>query len=259
MESSPRPLPAAHHSRFILGVRDTLNLLVLLGSVLVIAALSFETFHDFAGIYYHTYLKIQLWVCTVFMADFWFRFYLSANRLRFIVRNLIFFLVAIPYLNIAHHIQLQLSPEAYYIFKLMPLVRGGYGMAVMVGWFTRSSITSLLVSYIVTLLALIYFATLIFYSLEFGVNPQVKDYGTAVWWAFMNVTTVGANIFAVTPMGKVLTVVLAASGMMMFPIFTVYITNRFQQHIKTSAHPAERSGHEGSPTPEKRDNTSHTT
>ncbi|MFQ8806616.1 MAG: hypothetical protein ACLR8Y_17920 [Alistipes indistinctus] len=48
----------------------------------------------------------------------------------------------------------------------------------------------------------------------------------------MNVTTVGANIFAVTPMGKVLTVVLAASGMMMFPIFTVYITTKFQSTSK---------------------------
>ena len=41
----------------------------------------------------------------------------------------------------------------------------------------------------------------------------------------MDVTTVGSNIVAVTGVGRVLSVLLAALGMMMFPIFTVYVTN----------------------------------
>lgn len=45
----------------------------------------------------------------------------------------------------------------------------------------------------------------------------------------MDVTTVGSNIIAVTVTGRVLSVLLAALGMMMFPIFTVYITNLIQQ------------------------------
>ena len=53
---SPPPSPASRHSvkhsRVMLGIRDGLNILVLLGSVLVIAALSFETFHDAAQNYY---------------------------------------------------------------------------------------------------------------------------------------------------------------------------------------------------------------
>ena len=252
---SPPPSPASRHSvkhsRVMLGIRDGLNILVLLGSVLVIAALSFETFHDAAQNYYHAYLQIQLWVCLIFMSDFLFRFYLSERKWHYLWHNLIFLLVSIPYLNIADHSQTPLTQEAYYIFKLMPLVRGGYGLAVMVGWITRSRVTNLLVSYVVTLLALIYFSTLIFYQLEHGPNPNVTNYGSAVWWAFMNVTTVGANIFAVTPMGKVLTVVLAASGMMMFPILTVYITTKFQSHFKAQNALHERAGHEGSPDPDE--------
>ena len=45
----------------------------------------------------------------------------------------------------------------------------------------------------------------------------------------MDVTTVGSNIYAVTATGKILSVVLAALGMMMFPIFTVYVTNLVQR------------------------------
>ena len=48
----------------------------------------------------------------------------------------------------------------------------------------------------------------------------------------MDATTVGSNIYAVTGIGKVLSVLLAALGMMMFPIFTVYITNVMEVAMK---------------------------
>lgn len=79
------------------------------------------------------------------------------------------------------------------------------------------------------LLATVYFSSLIFFVLEHKVNPLVPNYGEALWWAFMDVTTVGSNIYAVTITGKVLSVLLAALGMMMFPIFTVYVTSLVQK------------------------------
>ena len=53
-----------------------------------------------------------------------------------------------------------------------------------------------------------------------------------LWWAYMDVTTVGSNIIAVTPTGRVLSVLLAALGMMMFPIFTVYVTSLVERRYK---------------------------
>ncbi len=211
-------------------IRNLLNVLVLLGSVLVIAALSFEVFHDSQQLYYKSYMKIQFWVCIVFLIDFFYRLYLSPKKMRFVWRNFLFFLVAIPYLHLVPYFQMNPASEISYIFRLMPLVRGGYGLAITVGWITRSKLTSLLVSYILIILSLTYFASLVFFMLEHPVNPAVTSYGEALWWAFMNVTTVGSNIFARTGTGEVLSVVLAASGMMLFPIFTVYITSRFQSH-----------------------------
>lgn len=68
--------------------------------------------------------------------------------------------------------------------------------------------------------------------IEQKVNPEVKDYNDALWWAFMDVTTVGSNIIAITPTGRILSVLLAALGMMMFPIFTVYVTSLVQSANK---------------------------
>ena len=107
----------------------------------------------------------------------------------------------------------------------MPLIRGGYAMAIVVGWFTSNRATGLFFSYIITLISTVYFASLTFYLFEHGVNPLVHKYKDALWWAAMDVTTVGSNIVAVTGVGRVLSVLLAALGMMMFPIFTVYVTN----------------------------------
>ena len=93
-------------------------------------------------------------------------------------------------------------------------------MAIVVGWLTSSKASSLFISYITMLLATVYFSSMIFFVLEHKVNPMVHQYSDALWWAFMDVTTVGSNIYAMTVTGKVLSVVLAALGMMMFPIFT---------------------------------------
>ena len=118
------------------------------------------------------------------------------------------------------------------MIRFIPLVRGGYAMAIVVGWLTYNRASSLFVSYLTMLLATVYFASLAFYVTEHGVNSQVTDYGDSLWWAFMDVTTIGSNVIAVTPTGRVLSVLLAALGMMMFPIFTVYVTSLVERRNK---------------------------
>ena len=51
--------------------------------------------------------------------------------------------------------------------------------------------------------------------------------GWAQTLARMNVTTVGAAIFPVTAVGKVVCVLLPIVGMIFFPIFTVYISQYY--------------------------------
>ena len=102
-------------------------------------------------------------------------------------------------------------------------------MAIIVGRFTKSKVTSLFISYSTMLFATVYFSSLLFFAIERDLNPGLNQYSDSLWWAFMNVTTVGSNIYAVTIVGKILSVLLAALGMMMFPIFTVYITSVFQK------------------------------
>ncbi|MDD6209548.1 MAG: potassium channel family protein [Bacteroidales bacterium] len=212
-------------------VLNIFHILIIASSIILVVMDSVEILHLLPGFTMHDYLQVQLWVCVVFMLDFFIGLYLSNTRWHYIRKHFVFLLVSVPYLNIIYFEQLTLSPEVYYLLKFMPLVRGGYALVIVISWLTHNKITNLMVSYLTMLLSVVYFSSLIFYVKELPVNTEVTTYTDALWWAFMDVTTVGSNIYAVTLTGKALSVLLAALGMMMFPIFTVYITDRFSKFI----------------------------
>ena len=214
------------------GIYGVLHVIILLLSLFLVISISVDTFK---GIPFYTqslYMKVQLWICILFLFDFLLELFLSKDKLRYFSTHFIFLLVAIPYQNIIAYFGWTFSPEITYMLRFVPLVRGGYAMAIVVGWLTYNKASSLFVSYLTMLLATVYFASLAFFVLEHKVNPLVVGYGDALWWAFMDVTTVGSNIIEVTVTGRVLSVLLEALGMMMFPIFTVYMTSLIQKKNK---------------------------
>ena len=212
------------------GIYGILHIFILLMSLFLVISISVDTFKGIPFYTQSSYMKVQLCICLWFLFDFVLEFFLAKHKGRYLRTHFIFLLVAIPYQNIIAYYGWTFSPEITYRF--IPLLRGGYALAIVVGWLTYNRASSLFVSYLTMLLATVYFSSLAFFVLEHRVNPLVNDYGDALWWAFMDVTNVGANIIAQTVTGRVLSVLLAALGMMMFPIFTVYITNLIQQSNK---------------------------
>lgn len=204
-----------------------LHLLILALSILLIVLISVDTFKNIDFYNQPRFEKWQFWICIVFIADFFIEFFLSDKKKHYFATHFLFLIVSIPYQAFIYRygIAEYFSRDFLYIIRYMPLIRGGYAMAIVIGWFTSNKATGLFFSYIITLFSTVYFASLTFFLFEHGVNPLVKSYKDALWWAAMDVTTVGCNIVAVTGVGRVLSVLLAALGMMMFPIFTVYVTN----------------------------------
>ena len=206
-------------------VSNFLHIIVLVLSVLLIVTISVDTFKKVQYNNEPEFVKFEFWICVVFLVDFFFEMAVSKNKLKYFMSNIMFFLVSIPYLPIIHYFDFPIGHLGSYVLRFMPFIRGGYALALVVGWFTSNKATSLFVTYLATLIAGVYFSSLIFYVFEHGPNPLVTDYTDSLWWALMDCTTVGCNIIAVTPMGRVLSVLVAALGLMMFPIFTVYITS----------------------------------
>lgn len=212
------------------GIYSILHLIILVLSCFLVVCISIDTFNNEAFYKEPKFMRVQLWICVMFLADFFIEFFISPNKKHYISTHFIFFLVSIPYNSIIEHYQWSFSPILTYCLRYIPLIRGGYAMSIVVSWFTYNKATGLFISYLTTLIFTVYFSSLAFFLFEHGINPLVKTYSDALWWAAMDATTVGSNIVAVTPVGRVLSVLLAAIGMMMFPIFTVYITNILTRH-----------------------------
>lgn len=223
-------MTTAHHAphwRFV--VSKVSSILGIMLSIALIVSISLEAFTSPTMFEEQIYYEIQLWVCLYFLAEFFVLLFLSADKGRFLARNFIFFFLYIPYLSLFDYYSMSFSDETLYLIRLIPIVRGGAALVMLTRMTIKNNITSLFVSYIVIFMALCYFQTLTFFIFESGVNPQVKTYADAAWWAALTVTTVGSNIIAVTPIGKIATATLAMIGMTTFPIFTVYITTLVQK------------------------------
>lgn len=209
-----------------------LHVSVLVLSLFLIITISIDTFKNIAFYEEPKFMQIQFWICILFLLDFFAEWIMAEKKWHYLITHFAFFLVAIPYWAIFDYFDLSFPPKVEYLLRYIPLVRGGYALALVVSWFTASKATGLFFSYLLTLVATVYFSSVIFFVFEEHVNTLVNSYMDALWWASMDVTTVGSNIIAVTPVGRVLSVILAALGMMLFPIFTVYITNLIQNRNK---------------------------
>lgn len=216
-------------SRFKKIILTIINIAVLISSILLVFALSYDILET--GKYDPTSpitLKIQFWVCIVFLTDLFVRMWLAENHWRYLFRNILQLIISIPFLSIITNLDVTVNQELHYALSLMPIIRSGYGLVMLVRWFSNHRATSLLVSYLTVLTVLLYFSSLLFFIVEKGINSQVNTYWDALWWAGMDMTTVGSNIIAVTPIGKILSFIVAAAGVMMLPIFTVFITDKIQ-------------------------------
>ena len=213
-------------------ISAVMNIIILALSVALITWISLDTFRERDFLQNHSYMRVQFWVCVFFIIDFFIELHYAENKWRMFIRRLAFLLLSIPYLNIINIAHITLNPEALYFVRFIPLARGALAMSIVIGYLSSNAVTSLFMSYLVIMILVAYFCSLIFFQCEHVVNPQVNTYWTALWWSAMNMSTVGCNISPVTVAGKIVAVVLPVSGMIIFPLFTVYLTNFVSNAMK---------------------------
>lgn len=204
---------------------NTLDGVAVIASLLLLVSLSLDIITRKAYTLSPGVEELQLIVCMIFVMDFIVQMMSSRRPGCYFWRNLVILLVSIPYLNMLQWGGAELPKGLYIFLKSLPMVRGMVGIYQLVRLVTPTRVSAILWSYISLIILLTYLSALVFYSYEEVVNHAVDSFGTALWWSGLNVTTVGAPIFAVTAVGKILTVVLPGLGMILFPLLTVYVTH----------------------------------
>ena len=174
-------------------IRNCLSILKVIAGVVLLAAISWEII---AGDHMHfsrNYLIIQLVVCILFLCDFFVRWAASERKGRFFARNFLVLLISIPYLNIIDWSGAELPRYWAMLIGIMPLMRAFLAFYIVVQWLVDNKVRKLFFAYIFTVVVFTYISALVFYDYEILVNSKLHGFGNALWWAWMNVTTVGAE------------------------------------------------------------------
>lgn len=208
------------------GIAGVLRMIVLVCSLALVGIISYNTYF-YNDPFSENVLtqKIQFWVCIFFMADLVLEFFYTKKKARYLITYTLLFVACIPYATILPRLGATLSKDAFYFVSFMPLIRSFYALAIVVSWFAIKTSSRLFLTYMIILFSGIYLGSLGFYVCELGPNPGVKTYWDALWWAVMEAITIGCNIEAVTTGGKILSVIVGVLGLLIIPIFTVYVTN----------------------------------
>lgn len=230
LHNSHQGLPETPYERAKRIVQLLAHAIVLVLSLGLIVFISYDTFADIPLLSDRTYMWFQFIVCILFLGDFFLSLAMSPDKRHYAATHWFFLLISIPYLNIIDMFDLQLSQEAMYYLGFVPLVRGAYSLAMVVGYISSNRATSIVSSYAIILASIIYFAALIFFRQEKVINSDVTTFWDALWWACMNVTTIGCDINPMSVAGKICAVVLAGSGMLMLPLFTVMVTDMVKKY-----------------------------
>lgn len=206
-------------------VQLALHLSAFMLSLLLVISISIDTFRGIPFYSDTNYLDLQFWICMLLILLFGVEVYNADNSWRYFGRHIFFLLLVVPYLTLFDWFGVELSSEVEFLFRFIPLVRGYIAFTVIAYALMRDLTAGLLITYIVVLFSFIYYCSLVFYVLEVSVNPMLHNFWDSLWYSCMTATTAGCSIQAVTTVGKVISVLLALAGMMLLPVFTVYLTN----------------------------------
>lgn len=204
------------------------NILTLIASVVLLVALSIEIiYYRELEAFTNMFVLATAVVCLIYCFDFFVHMAVSRSPWRFLQRNFIILILSVPYHAIAVMLDIEFGHRMQMILSGIAVLRSVMALYITLRWLIESRATRLLWAYVATVVMCSYFGALLFYEYEAPVNHAVASFGDAMWWSWMNLTTVGAQVFPITTTGKVISVLLPILGMAMFPVFTVYVTSLY--------------------------------
>lgn len=209
-----------------------LQVLVLLAAaaLVVIASVDVFTTHSFTSSPWA--IQLQSLICAVMAIELCVEYFISDHRTRYVLTHWPFLLLCIPYSLALGSLGIEFAEPWALIMQIIPLLRAVFVFGELLSALRFSNVGSITGAYVALLAAILYFSSLIFYIAEYGINPEVHTFRSAFYWAVMSMTTTGSNIPEMTVIGQALAAILPASGLILFPVFTVYIASSIARASK---------------------------
>ena len=166
---------------------------------------------------------ISIWI--IFIIDFVIKFFLAPVKLLFLRKNILTIVsLIVPAFRIL---------RIFRLFRLLRLTRG-LRLIKLIGSVNRG-MRALAVTmqrrafgYVLALTLIVLFTGAAgMHAFEKDVNDGMKDYGFALWWTGMILTTMGSDFWPVTTEGRILCVILAIYAFAVFGYVTATIATFF--------------------------------
>ncbi len=159
-----------------------IHLFVIVLAALLIGYITYDALNNISFISSQGYLKAQFWICILFILSIVAEMVIKRHFTTWEwISHFLFLIICVPYLSIIVHYDIEISPRLHYFLRFVPIIRAVYALSIVTGAMSKSWIKGLFFSYLMILVASIYFGSMMFYLEEHYVNAAVTDYWTALY------------------------------------------------------------------------------
>ena len=222
------------HNKIIF--ESILSILILIELfLLVLVSIGFVVGIKSHSVYYFGNYDIIISILILF--DFVFlrlRTQINQNVLDFIRENWIYIAAVIPIFficfNLFHLFNFKIIVALIGIIKIYALIKVLQTTSIEIRKYPNK--TKLDYATIILLLVII-FGSLLFFLVEHGVNPEVPNYESAIWYSFVSMATVGyGDIVPITFAGRIIGALLILTGMAYVSLVTATLALIFIEEFR---------------------------
>jgi voltage-gated potassium channel len=190
---------------------------LLLASALFLFCYSFVSLdQSVSRVWFVVLVTILGLVWVAFFVDYLVRFLLASNRADFVRHNLID--LASVFIPLARPFRMLI------LLRQVPLLRGNRGNVLRARVIINAGAFVVMFIYVISLAEL---------NAERGApDANIVTFGDSVWWACVTMATVGyGDYFPVTPLGRILAVLLMVGGVVIVGAASATIVSYLAEHV----------------------------
>lgn len=198
------------------------SLLILILSVYAVGEISIEFIIGFDVTTQIILNYIDYTLSGIFLLDFFYGFFKTNNKLKYVKSNYLDFLSSLPAIPFIKLLRITK------IFKVFKILRGFRELKPFIEWLSERKVVGILISYTIILLIIVFYSSLLFFRVEYLSNNNVNNLFDSFWWAFTTLTSVGyGDIYPITTLGRLIAMFLTITGMGFFSVITAEISVLF--------------------------------
>lgn len=199
-----------------------LNLLILILSVYVLAALFIDTVFNIDDETSELLQIIDFAICMVFLIDFSIQFYRAESKLQYMKWGWVDLLASIPMVDAFR------VGRLFRLIRILRIFKAFKSMKEFIDTFYSDKVKGTMNSAALVAVLMLIFSSITILQVETGPDSNITSAGDALWWSYVTITTVGyGDLYPVTLEGRLVAVALMTTGVGLFGTLTAYVASWF--------------------------------